>query len=71
MPIGSAGVSNYANVTSGTASGVSADDAGDVSGAGVTVLYSGAGNFLLLESGDYLLQETGTYPNNRFLLEVQ
>jgi uncharacterized delta-60 repeat protein len=40
MPISSAGVSNYANVTLGTASGVSANDAGDVSGAGITVLYS-------------------------------
>lgn len=69
MPISSAGVSNYANVTSGTALGVSAEDAGDVSGAGVTVLYSGAGGFLLLESGDYLVQEIGTAPNNRFELE--
>jgi len=68
--ISSAGVSNYANVTSGNALGVSAEDAGDVSGTGVTVLYSaGGGNFLLLESGDYLVQEIGIAPSNRFELE--
>ena len=71
MPISSSGVSNFGYVTSGTALGVSAEASDDVSGSGVIILYSGVGNFLLLESGDYLLQETGTYPNNRFLLEVQ
>jgi|Laugrefa1bdmlbdn_1035148.scaffolds.fasta_scaffold86309_1 hypothetical protein len=71
MPISSAGVSNYANVTSGAAIGVNGYPAGAVAGAGVTSLFTGVGNFLVLQTGDYLLQETGAYPNNGFLLEVQ
>lgn len=75
MPISSAGVSNFAYTTSGYAYGEEAANTGtavgeDVSGAGVTTIYSGAGAyFLLLESGDFLLQEVGVAPNNRFELE--
>ena len=73
--ISSAGVSDFAYTTSGYAYGEVAANTGtsvgeDVSGAGVTTTYSGANaSFLLLESGDFLLQEVGAFPNNRFLLE--
>lgn len=73
--ISSAGVSNFGYTTSGYAEGEEAANTGttvgeDVGGAGVTITYSGASaSFLLLESGDFLLQEVGTFPNNRFLLE--
>lgn len=75
MPISSSGVSDFAYTTSGYAFNVEAANVGttvgeDVSGAGVTITYAGVlASFLLLESGDFLLQETGSFPNNRFLLE--
>ena len=56
--VGTAGVSNVANTTSGVVSGLVAD--GGVSGAGVTnVFSSGISSFLLLETGDFVLYETG------------
>lgn len=45
--------------------------------AGITSLFSGSkdvptppsGNFIILETSGYLVQEVGTAPNNRFELE--
>lgn len=71
MPIGSQSVANYANVTSGAAIEVNGYPAGAVAGAGVASLFISVGNFLVLQTDDYLLQETGVYPDNGFLLEVQ
>lgn len=64
MPIGSSGVVNQANTTTGLASGVVANASSgygdDVGGSGLVDLYStGAPSYLLMEDGSFLLQENG------------
>jgi hypothetical protein len=56
MPVGSAGVSNFAYVTSGVAVGVVADDSED---SGVSIAYGSlVSGPLLTEAGDFLLTES-------------
>ena len=79
MTIGYSGVANEANTSSGYALGVSAANTGKLVGLGTSgpavadtfsgVIPSGVAYFILLETSGYLVQETGTAPNNRFELE--
>lgn len=61
MPIGSASVANYANVTSGQATDVNA--VGGIGGAGEVVLYSSSvvSAAIITEAGFYLLTEDGKH----------
>jgi hypothetical protein len=63
MAVGFGGVSNYANTTQGTSTGVVAT--GDVGGAGVAVLGSisppSTATYLVTESGNRLITESGNY----------